>query len=93
MTDLPTALYDAAGTRSLDETAIAVHGMDGFDLMSRAGEAAFRDLCELWPDASRITIICGPGNNGGDGYVVGALASRQGLKVELAALAPPRSDA
>jgi len=92
MIELPTALYDAAGVRALDDLAIRVHGIDGYELMNRAGAAAWDAARRLWPDARRIVVVCGKGNNGGDGYVVAALAARDGLSVELAALGEPRSD-
>ncbi|MCZ7599072.1 MAG: NAD(P)H-hydrate dehydratase [Gammaproteobacteria bacterium] len=92
MIDLPTALYDAAGARALDDRAIRIHGIDGYELMSRAGAAAWDTARRLWPGARRIVVVCGKGNNGGDGYVVAALAARDGLSVEMAALGEPRSD-
>ena len=51
--------------------------------MQRAGQAAFDALCERWPEARRIAVLCGGGNNGGDGYVVAALAHRAGLQPEI----------
>lgn len=78
MTGLPTALYTAAQTRELDRLAIAA-GTPGAELMTRAGEAAFDVLCQCWPEARRIAVLCGGGNNGGDGYVVARLAHAAGL--------------
>ena len=48
-------------------------------LMERAGEAAYRHLRFLWPRARRITVVCGPGNNGGDGYVLARKLIESGL--------------
>ena len=93
MNELPTALYDAAGTRALDEAAIAELGIDGYELMRRAGHDAYQVLCRRWPDAHRLAIVCGPGNNGGDGYVVAELAARDGKTVRLWSIRSPRSDA
>ena len=62
MTTLPKALYTAAQTRELDRLAIAA-GTPGAELMSRAGQAAFDTLCERWPEARRIAVLCGGGNN------------------------------
>lgn len=41
---------------------------DGFELMARAGQTAWRELLARWPGVQRIVVVCGPGNNGGDGY-------------------------
>ncbi len=51
--------------------------------MERAGSAAFRLLRERWPEARRIEVLCGPGNNGGDGYVLARLAQAAGLWVRV----------
>ncbi len=47
--------------------------------MKRAGEAALRYLRTRWPMAHRIVIVCGGGNNGGDGYVLARFAQAAGL--------------
>ena len=54
--------------------------------MQRAGEAAFNVARTAYPDASHYLILCGHGNNGGDGYVVARLAVAAGLRVTLMAL-------
>ncbi|MEQ8232563.1 MAG: NAD(P)H-hydrate dehydratase [Gammaproteobacteria bacterium] len=77
------ALYDAAGTRALDRAAIDTHGVAGFTLMRRAGEAAWGELARRWPRATRIAIVCGTGNNGGDGFVIAALARAAGREVSI----------
>ncbi|MFZ1575079.1 MAG: NAD(P)H-hydrate epimerase, partial [Chromatiaceae bacterium] len=79
---LPYALYTAAQVRALDQAAIA-SGMPGGALMARAGEAAYQLLRARWPEARRITLLCGAGNNGGDGYVLARLARADGLDVTL----------
>ncbi len=90
MTTLPKALYTAAQTRELDRLAIAA-GTPGAELMSRAGQAAFDALCECWPEARRIAVLCGGGNNGGDGYVVARLAHAAGLAPQIHFTAPPET--
>lgn len=76
---LPEALYTAAQVRELDRLAIEEHGIPGATLMQRAGEAAFQLIRAGWPRARRIVVLCGPGNNGGDGYVIARLAREAGL--------------
>lgn len=73
--------YTAAAVRELDRLAIEEHGISGFDLMQRAGQAAFNALRWQWPEAKRLVLFCGTGNNGGDGFIVAALAQAAGLDV------------
>ncbi len=77
---LPEGLYRSAQVRALDRRAIEAHGIAGLSLMQRAGEAVLRLLRLRWPRARRIAVVCGPGNNGGDGYVVARLARQAGLE-------------
>ncbi|HEX7035297.1 MAG TPA: NAD(P)H-hydrate dehydratase [Pseudomonadales bacterium] len=83
----PPGLYTAAESRELDRLAIEEYGLPGFDLMQRAGRAAWRVLGRYWPEARRIAVCCGRGNNAGDGYLVAALAHENGLEVEVHELA------
>ena len=64
---LPSAIYSAAQVRELDDFAIQKLGIPGYTLMKRAGEASLRTLRSRWPTAHHIAIVCGGGNNGGDG--------------------------
>lgn len=85
---LPTVLYSAAQVRALDAYAIESLGVPGYTLMKRAGEAALRYLRSRWPTAYRIVIVCGSGNNGGDGYVLARFAQAAGLTVSVLSTAP-----
>jgi hydroxyethylthiazole kinase-like uncharacterized protein yjeF len=76
-------LYTAEQVRELDRTAIEEAGIPGYTLMSRAGVAAWDTLRENWPDARRIVVVCGTGNNGGDGYVVARLALQAHCRVTV----------
>jgi len=78
---LPEALYTGAQVRELDRRAIEAHGIPGSELMERAGAAAFAALRTRFPRARAIGVVCGPGNNGGDGYVLARLAREAGLAV------------
>ena len=62
---------------------MARFGLDEDDLMARAGLAAWRLLLDRWPQAQSIGIVCGPGNNGGDGYVLAELARSSGRHVQV----------
>jgi ADP-dependent NAD(P)H-hydrate dehydratase / NAD(P)H-hydrate epimerase len=76
-------LYDSAAVRAAERAAILHLGFSEDDLMARAGLAAWRCLLERWPQAQRIGILCGPGNNGGDGYVLAELARSSGRHVQV----------
>ncbi len=79
---LPSTLYPVAAVRALDAAAIA-SGIPGRVLMQRAGRAAWQVALRRWPTARVIAVVCGPGNNGGDAYVVAAAAAREGREVRL----------
>ena len=92
MTAMPTldgALYTAGQVRDLDRRAIEGLGIPGYELMNRAGLATLAALRALWPATRSVSVLCGPGNNGGDGYVVARAARAQGLGVRVAALGDP----
>jgi len=82
-------LYTAERVRELDRRAIEDHGIRGYDLMVRAGRAAFRLVRLRWPRARRIAVYCGGGNNGGDGLVVARLAREAGFTVDLGLAGDP----
>jgi hydroxyethylthiazole kinase-like uncharacterized protein yjeF len=90
MEQFPEAVYTAAQVRELDRYAIESLGIPGYTLMSRAGAAAFRVLRDAWPRARKIVVVCGPGNNGGDGYVVARLARAAGLDVSAVSVPDPQ---
>ncbi|GEN27617.1 bifunctional NAD(P)H-hydrate repair enzyme [Halovibrio variabilis] len=80
-------LYKAAQVGELDRRTIAA-GIDGFALMQRAASSAWHSFRSRWPQARSLTVMCGGGNNGGDGHVLAALAMQSGLKVQRVALKP-----
>jgi ADP-dependent NAD(P)H-hydrate dehydratase / NAD(P)H-hydrate epimerase len=88
---LPVALYSTAQVRAIDAHAINELKIPGYTLMKRAGEAALRCLRTRWPMAHRIVIVCGSGNNGGDGYVLARFAQAAGLTVTVLAAADPEA--
>ena len=78
-----TNLYTSAQCRELDRLMIEQEGVAGFDLMRRAGQAAFDELIHRWPGVRSVSICCGKGNNAGDGYIIAGLAQEIGLEVQL----------
>ena len=78
--------YHASEMRALDTRLMALEAIDEHALMLRAGRAAFFRLRRRWPQARRLGVVCGPGNNGGDGFIVAGLARAWGLAVDLWAM-------
>ncbi|MDR6934747.1 NAD(P)H-hydrate dehydratase [Luteibacter sp. 3190] len=91
-TDPGIALFTSEQSRAIDQRAIGELGIPGFELMTRAAAAAFAMLRRRWPDARRLRVVCGAGNNGGDGYLVARDALASGMDVDLVALDRPRGD-
>jgi ADP-dependent NAD(P)H-hydrate dehydratase / NAD(P)H-hydrate epimerase len=89
MPSMPRELWTAAQMRELDRRAIEGHGIAGRELMERAGAAALDELLRRWPSSRAITVVCGAGNNAGDGYVVARLGQHAGLAVRVLAVVDP----
>ena len=87
MKTMPANIYSVAAVRETDRAAIEDHGIPGYTLMTRAGEAAVQAARARFPSAQRWQVLCGAGNNGGDGYVVARLAAEQGIVVSALSLA------
>jgi len=78
---LPAEIYAVADVRKIDHAAINDAGISGYALMTRAAQAALDAVRAEFPQAKRWQIVCGSGNNGGDGYVLARLAALQGIEV------------
>lgn len=87
------AVLSAAEMRKLETNAIMSGSISGAKLMAYAGQQAVTETLSLWPDlqigASHAVILCGPGNNGGDGYVMAGLLAEKGWTVDVFALGDP----
>jgi len=75
------ALHSAAMTRAADQAAVAA-GLSADVLMAQAGARVAETALDMWPQA-RFLVLCGPGNNGGDGYVAARRLRLAGRAVEL----------
>ena len=88
---LPAEIYSVESVRAIDQAAINDAGIGGYTLMTRAAEAALNEAQARFPEAKRWQVICGSGNNGGDGYVLARLAGGRGIGVSVLAVTPPDS--
>ncbi|HKF82363.1 MAG TPA: NAD(P)H-hydrate dehydratase [Solirubrobacterales bacterium] len=75
-------LYDAAGMRAVDRWAIEERGVPSLELMETAGRAVAEVVAEMAP-AGPVRVVCGKGNNGGDGFVAARLLRAMGFEVEV----------
>ena len=82
-----TPLYDAEGMRAVDAWAIEEQRMPSLQLMEAAGSAVAEAVAELSPE-DPIRVVCGKGNNAGDGFVAARLLARMGFEVEVLLLWP-----
>ncbi len=76
-----TELLTAAQMRAIEEAAIASGEVTGLELMERAGRGVVEAITAEWPELGagcRAVVLCGPGNNGGDGFVVARLLWQAG---------------
>ena len=80
-------LYDAASMREIDRWAIEERGVPSLELMETAGGAVASAVTELSPQGP-VRVICGKGNNGGDGLVAARLLAETGFEVEALLLWP-----
>jgi NAD(P)H-hydrate epimerase len=71
-----------------DRLAIA-GGVAGIELMENAGAGVVEVAQKCWPQMGTVVVLCGPGNNGGDGFVVARLLAERGVTVRVFALAAP----
>ncbi|MBE0553946.1 MAG: NAD(P)H-hydrate epimerase, partial [Rhodobacteraceae bacterium] len=82
-----TELLTAAQMRAIEQAAIASGQVTGLELMERAGQGVVEAILAEWPalatTAQRAVVLCGPGNNGGDGFVVARLLKERGWEVEV----------
>ena len=85
---LPERVFSAAQVRELERRAIEALGVTDYELMCRAGAAALAVIEQRWPKARSLAVVCGAGNNAGDGLVVARLAQAAGLAATVLLVAP-----
>ncbi|HHS99867.1 MAG TPA: NAD(P)H-hydrate dehydratase [Thiomicrospira sp.] len=76
-------LYSAKASQAIDQDAINKANIPGILLMKRAGLFAFQTLEKIWPNAKHIHVVCGTGNNGGDGFIIAQYAVLSGYQVSV----------
>jgi hydroxyethylthiazole kinase-like uncharacterized protein yjeF len=84
------ALLSVAQMNEADRLTMAA-GTPGSLLMQRAGEAVAREVARRWTRPRPITVLCGPGNNGGDGFVAAIALAQSGWPVRVALLGELRA--
>lgn len=82
-----TEILTAAQMRAIEKAAIDSGEVTGLELMERAGAGVVAAIMEEWPDLAlssyKVVVLCGPGNNGGDGFVIARLLKGRGWEVEV----------
>jgi len=89
MQDLPETLYCVDSVVQLEQAAINQYGIPAYALMKRAGAAVFNIIETRYSHNKKILVLCGAGNNAGDGYVVATLARQAGYEVHIISLVEP----
>ena len=88
-----TVILTAEEMRAVEQAAMSSGEVTGLELMERAGRGVVEAIFENWPDLAstshRAHVLCGPGNNGGDGLVVARLLKEWGWEVEASLLGSP----
>ncbi|WP_170514884.1 NAD(P)H-hydrate dehydratase [Ruegeria atlantica] len=89
-----TELLTASQMRAIEQAAIESGEVTGLELMERAGRGVVEAIFEEWPELSktsgRAVVLCGPGNNGGDGFVVARLLKEWGWELEVFLYGDPK---
>src|SRR4030081_1903329 len=81
-------LPDAERMRATDAWGVEEQGVPSLDLMERAGAGLARLTADLTPEGA-VAVVCGKGNNGGDGLVAARLLREAGDQVAVVFVAPP----
>lgn len=77
------ALFCASQIRKIEQQAAQSGGYALYQLMESAGLEAWNWIQRYWPESQTITVVCGKGNNAGDGFVLATIAAKQGKTVQV----------
>src|SRR6266481_4989350 len=82
-------IVTAAEMREIDRITSEQYGVGSLKLMENAGSGVAEYVLAEYPEADRVCVVCGKGNNGGDGFVVARKLHQAGKKVDVVLLARP----
>jgi len=89
-----TEILSSAQMRAIEAAEIESGDTTGLALMELAGQGVVEAICTRWPAPAKAVVFCGPGNNGGDGYVIACKLAEKGWQVLVwAPVAPVTPDA
>jgi len=89
MQSLPDKLYSVDSIVQLEQIAIKQFNIPAYELMERAGKAVFDVIQTNYPQCKNVLVLCGAGNNAGDGYVIARLLKQEGYDVHVISLIDP----
>jgi ADP-dependent NAD(P)H-hydrate dehydratase / NAD(P)H-hydrate epimerase len=82
-------ILSADEMREVDRVTVEKYGVASLDLMRHAGSAVARFIEKEFPQARRVAVLCGRGNNGGDGFVAARALKEAGREVKVLLLGSP----
>ncbi len=85
-------VHTCSQSQSLDRIVTQEWGISGFELMTRAGTGAFRECQRKWPEIRAVNVLCGSGNNGGDGYILASSALSRGYSAKVFCASEPKTE-
>ncbi|MBB1247682.1 NAD(P)H-hydrate dehydratase [Rhizobium sp. G21] len=91
MSNIGNMLIEPQAVAAIDAACIA-SGISSYALMLRAGRAVAAAALRRYPGSRRFAVLCGPGNNGGDGYLAASALAEAGAEIAVFALAPPSTE-
>lgn len=90
--NIPSELLTPKEMGEADRLAAKINGGDSFRLMERAGQAVADVILNNYRQSRKIALLCGPGNNGGDGYMIAHILKTHGFEPQCFSLSEPRAE-